>query len=150
MEIRRAEPDDAETLVRLINLAFEPEKFFIAGDRINRSQLQQFQNKGEFLIADRVGCVYVEPRGDRCYLGLLAVDPAVQGTGLGRWLMRAAEDRARELGCAVMDLRVVNLRVELPTFYRRMGYVENGTSEFPSDTPTLQPCHFVHMTKPLR
>jgi len=150
MEIRCAKPDDAETLVRLINVAFQPEKFFIAGDRINLMQLHDFQAKGEFLIAERVGCVYVELRGDRCYLGLLAVDPAVQGTGLGRRLMCAAEDRARELGCAFMDLRVVNLRVELPAFYHHMGYVENGTSEFPAEIPTLQRCHFVHMSKPLR
>jgi len=149
MEIRRAVRDDNETLVRVINLAFQPEKFFISGDRINLEQVRDFQVKGEFLIADSMGCVYIEPRRDRCYLGLLSVDPAVQGTGLGRRLMRAAEDRARELGCAFMDLRVVNLRLELPAFYRHMGYLENGTSEFPAHAPILQPCHFVHMTKRL-
>jgi GNAT superfamily N-acetyltransferase len=149
VDIRRAGLDDDEDLVRVINLAFQPEKFFIAGDRINLTQLRDFKAKGEFLTADGMGCVYIERRGERCYLGLLSVDPAAQGTGLGRRLMRAAEDRARELGCAHMDLRVVNLRLELPAFYHRMGYTENGTSDFPSDTPTLQPCHFVHMTKRL-
>ena len=148
MPIRRATLDDADDLVRIINRAFDVEKFFIARDRIDRAELLTFFEKGEFLI-DGAGCVYVEPRGERCYLGLLSVDPAAQGTGLGRKLMQAAEDRARELGCRAMDLRIVNLRAELPAFYRRLGYTENGTGEFPPEVETLQPCHFIYMVKPL-
>lgn len=148
MEIRRAGPDDAEFLARVINLAFQVEKFFIAGDRIDLAQVRNFLAKGEFLLAER-GCVYIEPRGERCYLGLLSVDPAAQRTGLGRRLLRAAEERARELGCAFMDLRVVNLREELPPFYAHMGYSVSGTSEFLPDTPTLLPCHFIHMSRQL-
>lgn len=149
MRIRPATPEDADNLVRLINEAFRVEKFFIAGDRIDLAQVRELMHKGEFLIADGGGCVYIEPRGTRCYLGLLSVDPSAQGTGLGRKLMGAAEGRARELGCEAMDLRVVNLREELPAFYRHMGYAENGTSEFTPGVPTLLPCHFVHMAKPL-
>lgn len=149
MEIRRALPEDAETLVRIINLAFQVEKFFIAGERIGLAGVRAFLEKGEFLIAGSQGCVYMEPRGDRCYLGLLSVDPELQGTGLGRRLVEAAEDRARRLGCRAVDLRVVNLRAELPAFYRHLGYFENGTSEFPPEVAVLQPCHFVHMAKVL-
>jgi GNAT superfamily N-acetyltransferase len=147
VDIRRAGADEAEALVRIINLAFRVEKFFIAGDRIDLAGVRALFAKGEFLIAGSLGCVYLEPRGDRCYLGTLSVDPAAQGAGLGRRLMRAAENRARELGCQAMDIRVVNLRTELPAFYRRLGYTENGTSEFPSDALVLLPCHFLHMTK---
>lgn len=149
VEIRRAGAEDAETLVRIINLAFQVEKFFIAGDRIDLAGVRAFLEKGEFLIAGSQGCVYVEPRGDRCYLGLLSVDPALQKTGMGRRLMLAAEDRARRLGCRAIDLRVVNLRSELPAFYRHLGYSENGTSQFPPEIPVLQRCHFVHMAKVL-
>src|SRR5450631_1449318 len=108
MEIRRAQPSDAPALVVIVNRAFQVEKFFIEGDRINLDQLQELLRKGEFLIADDAGCVYIEPRGNRCYLGLLSVNPHAQGTGLGRSLMKAAEDRARELLCEEMDIRVVN------------------------------------------
>ena len=149
VEIRRAGPEDAETLVRIINLAFQVEKFFIRGDRIDLAGVRAFLENGEFLMAGTQGCVYLEPRGDRCYLGLLSVDPALQRTGMGRRLMRAAEAHARELGCRAIDLRVVNLRAELPAFYHRLGYSENGTSEFPPEIPVLQPCHFVHMAKVL-
>ena len=148
MPLRRASVEDAPELVRIINLAFRVERFFIPGDRITLAQVLDFFQKGEFLLAAS-GCVYIEPRGDRCYLGLLSVDPAAQRTGLGRLLMQAAENRARELGCRAMDLRVVDLRTELPPFYRHLGYAENGTSEFPPEVVTLQPCRFLHMTKAL-
>lgn len=46
-----------------------------------------------------------------------------------------------------MDLRVVNLREELPAFYRWLGYVEDGTEEFPPSEVTKLPCHFIRMTK---
>lgn len=149
MYIRRAEPSDAQTLVTIINAAFRVEKFFIEGDRIDIDQVRELLGKGEFLIAEDSGCVYIEPRGTRCYLGLLAVNPAMQGTGFGRKLLTAAEQRARELYCEFIDIRVVNLREELPPFYRRLGYKECGTSEFTPGVRTLMPCHFLHMFKPL-
>jgi hypothetical protein len=48
-----------------------------------------------------------------------------------------------------MDIKVVNLREELPDFYRRRGYVGTGTSSFPSDLKTKLPVHFIEMSKPL-
>lgn len=150
MDIRRAGSDDAVELTGIINLAFQVEKFFIAGDRIDAAQVRELQGRGEFLMAAGAGCVYIEPRGERCYLGLLSVHPASQRTGLGRRLMQAAEDRSRELGCGFMDLRVVNLRVELFPFYRHLGYAEVGTSDFIPGVATLLPCHMVNLSKALR
>lgn len=48
-----------------------------------------------------------------------------------------------------MDLRIVNLREELPPFYRRLGYVETGTAPFQEEIKSKLPCHFVLMSKPL-
>ena len=93
--------------------------------------------------------MYLERRGGRAYLGLLSVDPHRQRTGLGRTLVAAAEDRARALGCAHMDLQIVNLRAELPAFYAGLGYSETGTSPFPAEVETRLPCHFVVMSKKL-
>lgn len=86
---------------------------------------------------------------ERAYLGLLAVDPAHQQSGLGSKLMDAAEDHCRGLGLRFMDIKVVNLREELAGFYRRRGYVETGTSAFPAEVKTKLPCHFIEMSKPL-
>ena len=82
------------------------------------------------------------------YFGMLAVDPSRQGSGVGRRLVEHAEQYARDQGCYVMDIRVVNLRTELPPFYRKLGYVERGTE--PVDDPrALQPFHFILMSKAL-
>lgn len=137
----------------MINAAFAVEKFFIDGDRIDLAQLLEHYQKGEFLLAEDdgslLGCAYLEPRGDRTYLGLLSIHPARQGSGLGSRLMAAAEDHARQNGSRFMDLRIVNLRLELPAFYQRLGYVETGTEPFPQDAIPKQPCHMVNMSKPL-
>jgi hypothetical protein len=55
------------------------------------------------------------------------------------------------MGSHHMDITVVNLRTELPPFYRKLGYVEDGTEPVRPDMipRLLQPCHFLRMTKPL-
>ncbi len=153
LRVRTAEPADIEALVRLINAAFLVERFFIEGDRINAEAVRKLMGTGQFLIAqddDGIsGCVYVEPRAGSAYLGLLSVDPSRQRSGLGSRLVAAAEDHARASGIQYMDLRIVNLRQELPEFYRRLGYRVTGTSSFPPDVTTKQPCHFINMSKAL-
>lgn len=95
------------------------------------------------------GAVYVEIDGDRGYFGMLAVDPAWQGRGLGRALVRAAEEHCRASGCAVMDLDVVDLRSELTSFYGALGYTAVGDSPYAHPEQTKQPVRLIHMTKSL-
>jgi N-acetylglutamate synthase-like GNAT family acetyltransferase len=153
MNTRTAQLDDAESIARLVNTAFRQERFFIDADRTNPDKVCALLQKGKFLLAEEAGklagCVYIERNGERGYFGLLAVDPAVQRSGLGSRLVAAAEDDCRSAGCRVMDLTIVNLRKELPAFYRRLGYTESGTLPFPSDQHPNQPCHLVRMSKPL-
>ena len=82
---------------------------------------------------------------------MLAVDPAEQGKGLGRAMVRAAEDYCRTKGCSALDLLVINLRTDLPPFYRRLGYKEVGTEEFhPARTlKTGAECYCIVMSKAL-
>jgi predicted N-acetyltransferase YhbS len=145
---------DAEAIASLVNAAFKVERFFIDGDRINPEKVREMMRTGKYLLAEERGeliaCVYVEIQGERGYFGLLAVDPARQGEGLGRKMVAEAENNARAGGCEFMDLLIVNLRAELPPFYRRLGYVETGTEPFPADASPSQPCHFAKMSKPLR
>jgi N-acetylglutamate synthase-like GNAT family acetyltransferase len=154
VSLRLARMTEAETITSIINAAFrQAESFFIERDRIDLETVQSLLSKGEFLISDEhgaiTGCVYVEMRGDRSYLGLLAVDPKAQKSGLGSSLMTAAEDHCRNAGSRFMDIQTVNLRKELPDFYHRRGYVETGIAPFPVDVNTKLPCHFVKMSKPL-
>jgi GNAT superfamily N-acetyltransferase len=149
-----AEIRDAEGIVSVINAAFrQAESFLIDGDRIDLKTVRELLRTGSFLVADDLGslcgCVYVEPRGDRSYLGLLSVDPQRQKSGLGSKLMDAAEDHCAKAGSRFMDLRIVNVRKELPSFYHHRGYIETGTEPFPPDLSPKLPCHFVTMSKSL-
>jgi GNAT superfamily N-acetyltransferase len=153
LRFRVASLADAEALARLINAAFRVEQPFIEGDRTNPQGVRAYMGKGKFLLADDAsgfaGCVYIEIRGDRGYLGLLGVDPPRQGTGLGRTLMDAAEKFLREAGCIAVDLRIVSARTPLPSFYRHLGYLETGTAPFAPDVPAKVPCHYILMSKTL-
>lgn len=154
-KIRIATLADDEQITAVINAAFKiVEEFFVDGNRITREDVRKHLETGAFLVAENgagiTGCVYVEPRGERAYLGLLSVDPTLQQAGLGSQLMNAAEDYCREQGARFMDIVIVNLRTDLPAYYRKRGYVENGTTTpFPEDVPTKMPCHFINMSKSL-
>ena len=153
LSIRVGQADDVNALAVLVNAAFRVEQPFIEGDRVDAEGVRSYMAKGKFLVAEDsaglAGCVYVELRGDRGYLGLLGVDPQRQGTGLGRKLMDAAEEFFCEAGCVAVDLRVISARTPLPAFYRRLGYHETGTAPFAPDMPLKVPCHYILMSKAL-
>lgn len=154
MQIRVADSQDVERIVQLINAAFRRgEGHIMHGDRIDIEEVRSLLPKGQFLVAEEdgalLGCVYLEPRGERTYLGLLSVSPNLQKQGVGSMLMREAEQRRVTAGCRFIDLRTINLREDNRAFYKRRGYVETGAAPFPADVPTKLPCHFVHMSKSL-
>jgi GNAT superfamily N-acetyltransferase len=157
--IRIATVEDREAIRRLVNQAFEVERFLKkgGGDRLQGDgELEALFEPGTFLVkvedGEPVGCVYLEPRGERAYLGLLSIVPARQGAGLGKQLNAAAEQYAREQGCRWMDLRVVSPREEqLLPVYRKLGYAETGTQEYPAVLVEKMaiPGHFILMGKAL-
>jgi GNAT superfamily N-acetyltransferase len=151
--VRRSLPEDAEAISAVVNAAFAVERFFVDGDRTSPEAVLEMLDCGTFLLAERDGalaaCVYVEIRGEHGYFGVLSVDPARQGEGFGRLLVEAAEEHARQAGCTAMDIQVIDLRTELPPFYRRLGYVEAGMRPVTPDPQLKQPCNFILMRKPL-
>jgi N-acetylglutamate synthase-like GNAT family acetyltransferase len=155
VNLRFADESDLDALMQLVNRAFAVESFFITGERLTPERTRETMQTGRFLIAEEagslLGCVYVELHGERGYLGLLSVDPARQKIGLGRQLVGAAEEFAREMGAREMDLTVVNLRTELPPFYQKLGYKIVGVEPIRAEmVPRVtQPCHFIRMSKPL-
>lgn len=87
-----------------------------------------------------IGCVVIADEGVRdgeriAYLGMLTVDPDLQGGGYGRALVDEAERHAREaLGAAVIEMTVIKQRTELIAWYLRHGYADTGREEpFPLD-----------------
>ena len=151
--MRAAEAADAPAIARLVNAAFRPERFFIDTDRTDPEKVAALLRKGKFLLLFEdqalAGCVYTELRDERGYFGLLAVDPQRQRSGIGARLIAAAEQHCRAVGCRFMDLTFVNVRQELPAYYKRFGYIESGTLPFPEDQVVKIPVHLVQMSKPL-
>jgi len=151
--VRIADAADVPRLVSLLNVALAMERDFMDRERIYPTEVVAYMKTGTYIVLDGAdaaldACMYLEQRGDRMYLGMLAVNPARQGSGLGRRLMTLAEQRTAAAGCHALDIRVVNLRTELPPFYRKLGFVDNGTE--PLTDPTLKkPAHFIRMTKPV-
>jgi N-acetylglutamate synthase-like GNAT family acetyltransferase len=153
VQLRLAEAADTEALVRLINEAFAVEKIVIEGERIDREKVRALFETGNFLLLfeaeQLVGCVYVEVKGKRGYLGLLGVRPDRQKSGFGRRLTTAAEDYFRKAGCEAVDLRIVSVRAELPPFYERLGYAATAIAPVPDTIPLKIPSHFIVMSKSL-
>ncbi|HVT92840.1 MAG TPA: GNAT family N-acetyltransferase [Bryobacteraceae bacterium] len=153
MRVRAAEDADAEAITRIINDAFRAVSFYKIGDRIDVDEVRRRLGKGAFFLAVdegvAAGCVYVELRKERAYLGLLSVSPGYQRLGLGDVLMTRGEDYCREAGCRFIDIDIISLRPELVPYYRRRGYVETGTAPYPVPEKSTVPCYFVTMSKTL-
>jgi predicted N-acetyltransferase YhbS len=155
LRFRIAADKDIARMVELINAAFVVESF-IEGTRTDAVRLAEQMKKGVILLAEQIegqpiASVYMEKRGKRGYLGMLAVAPELQGRGLSRRTMREAEAWLRREGCAGVDLTVLSLRNELPPIYRRFGYVETGTLPFKPDQKLKDgyECHCIVMSKEL-
>jgi len=116
-----------------------------------------------------LGCVWLEPTSTETsnetpnetlneiwYLGLLAVEPRLQNLQLGRTLLAAAEEYAREHGGRRIRMTVLYLRDTLIAWYQRRGYALTGeTKPFPYDDerfghPLRDDLHFVVLEKPLQ
>jgi len=152
-EVRQASHSDIPQIVSLINHAFAVERFFKSGGRTNPEQVQQMMQDGKFLLLidedEMVACMFVKVTGKRGYVGTLSVDPARQKSGIGRRMMQEAENYCRNAGCKALDIRIVNLRTELPAIYRKFGFVETGTQSAEVVKNATQPVHFITMSKPL-
>jgi ribosomal protein S18 acetylase RimI-like enzyme len=139
--------EDVPRIVILMNRAYRgagkagwsTQESYLSGDRITedvlradllakpRASLLKWQDseRGPLL-----GCVWIEPlNNDMWYLGSLAADPTRQNSGLGKTLLSAAEQWARERGGKRIRMTVVSIRQALIAWYLRRGYHKTGESE---------------------
>lgn len=97
------------------------------------------------------GCVYLQKQDRGLYLGMLTVSPELQAAGIGKQLLLAAEQYAKNNKCPVIFMNVISLRTELIEWYIRRGYYLTGEKKpLPDDKrfgiPT-QPIEFAIMEK---
>ena len=155
--IRPAVPDDIPALHRLVERAYRGntaregwthEADLIAGDRTSQDELRATLADADNVVlvaeqgGDLIGTVTItRVAPDRCYLGMLGVDPQRQAGGIGRHLVVAAEDAARRTFAAkVMEMTVITARSELIDWYLRLGYASTGeTRMLEGDDGQLHP-----------
>ena len=146
--ISKAEKQDAKQIAALVNSAYRGESSkqgwtteadLLVGRRTDTEEILRLISSEDsmFLLckvdAELVGSVHLQKQVEQVYLSMLAVSPLLQGGGLGKQLLEAAELTAQETWFAaklVMD--VISCRNELIAFYERRGYRRTGaTRAFP-------------------
>ena len=84
---------------------------------------------------------------------MLTVCPELQGSGLGKKIIKAAEQYAAEQNCNAIEMTVISVRSELIEWYERQDYHDTGKrSPFPDDPLSIQkkPLEFITMEKTLK
>lgn len=98
-----------------------------------------------------IGCVNLQEHNDKLYLGMFSVSPQLQGGGIGKKLLLAAEEYARHVEKRSIYMSVITLRTELINWYMRHGYADTGERKpFVEDGLTgkhLQPLEFMILEK---
>ncbi len=156
--ISTATIDDIPSIKDLINSAFRGEfskkgwtteaDLIAGGERIDAPTLQKMLENPNGTIKKYIdengriiGCVYLEIQNKELYLGTLTVSPEIQARGIGKEMLKYAEEYAVEKNCSAIVMLVVSVRSELIDWYLRHGYYLTGeTKPFPTEnrfgTPT--------------
>lgn len=133
--ISLATADDGPDLVALLGAQLAEHGIDLAQDRLTRAiagALESPMTRGAFLVARLngrpVAVAYlsfvwsVEHGGRSAWLDELYVTPAHRDRGIGRRLLHAAVDLAREQGCAAIDLEVETDHTRAARLYAREGF----------------------------
>lgn len=161
--------DDVSNLLYLVNKAYRGEDAkkgwtheadIVEGNlRIDSIGLQKLIQDPQSVILKYmqeeviIGCVHLEKRIDKIYLGLLSVFPDMQGAGIGKKLLKVSEDFASENNCHVIEISVISVRKDIIAWYERQGYKKTGEVK-PFTVPEKfgkpkQPIEFIVMKKTL-
>lgn len=157
MTLRTGTPTDLDAMVAVINAAYLVEEFFIEGPRTHRQELADLMADPAvtFLVVDHpgqaglAGAVCARVDGRRGHLSLLAVDPALQGRGLGRLLVDGVAGHCRQAGCDRVELEVFDAREELPAVYASLGFTPVGPVAYAHPEQLRRPSALIRMTRPL-
>ncbi|KAJ3343427.1 hypothetical protein HDU91_000381 [Kappamyces sp. JEL0680] len=144
ISFRVAETGDAATVVSLVNGAYRgegalqgwtTESELLDGQRLDEAMFQELLRKEhcDVLLFFRekdgaVACVNVElSDASACYIGMLSVQPQLQRSGLGKFVLETAEKHAQQKWhCSKAKMTVISKRTTLIAFYERRGYRFTG------------------------
>ncbi len=123
MEICPYHPDDQQDVVGLWHRCGLTRPWNEPRRDIQRKLAEQ----PEFLLVGRqagrvVATVMLGYDGHRGWINYLAVEPDLQGRGLGRAMMAEAEGLLAARGCPKINLQVRTSNKQVIAFYERIGY----------------------------
>lgn len=170
IEFTQADHSHIESLVELVNSAYRgdsskkgwtTEADLLDGQRIDAERIEELINKegSVILIAEDddsgelLGCVHLEKQNEKCYLGMLTVNPNLQKKGLGKMLLAESEALAQFWDCTSIFMTVISLRKELIAWYQKHGFRPTGeTKPFPYGDerfgiPKIEGLEFAVLTK---
>jgi len=139
---RDATVADIPDLVTLVTRAYRgdasrvgwtTEADVLDGNRIDAEVLRHDieRKRSRVILLERDGallsCAHVCEDAGAGYFGMFAVEPRLQGGGIGKRLMDEAERVVRDdWQLPVMRMTVIDVREELIAFYERRGYRRTG------------------------
>lgn len=145
---RLATVDDVPAVVALVTSSYRGEASragwtteadLLDGERLDpqvlRADIERPDSK--VLLAERAGelvaCAHVAVEDGAGYFGMFAVRPDLQGAGLGKQVLGAAERVVREeWRLPTLRMTVLTARADLIAFYERRGFRRTGaTKPFP-------------------
>lgn len=141
VEITPAKATDAAELDILVNSAYRgdssrqgwtTEADLLDGTRTDAAAIEDIINRPGYTVLKYVedgkilGCVELHNENGKLYLGMLTVRPHLQGKGIGKELLKAAETEAKKEKCKSIFMTVISVRKELIEWYVRHGYSHTG------------------------
>ncbi len=142
LDLKQANINDAEEINTLINSAYRGTKGWTKETDIvegKRSHIQDvndlIKNKNSHLLIAKnrnnlIACICIEKKENKAYIGSFAVSPAQQNMGIGKYVLKLAENYAfKKLGIREFVIVVISQRKELIEFYERRGYKRTGKIE---------------------
>lgn len=158
---------DVSAIKYLLNISYRGESskqgwtteaLLISGDTRTNDEmvLNAIEQTGSVILIYKkddkiVGCVNLQQHGNWLYLGMFSVLPALQGNGIGKKILQAAEEYAKHNNCHAIYMSVISLRTDLIAWYKRHGYIDTGERKpFEEDEITgkhLQKLNFMILEK---
>lgn len=131
LSIGPARPEHADALAALLTVLGYPS---VAEQVVERLCYWDAEPRSTVLAAhdggELLGCLAVhasplfELTGRSARIQALVVATAGRRRGVGRALVAAAEQQAREWGCRMIEVTSARYRVDAHAFYQKLGYVD--------------------------
>jgi ribosomal protein S18 acetylase RimI-like enzyme len=139
LQLEKASKEIAAGICDLVNIAYRgetgwtKETALVSGQRSSVEEIEKTISDpaAHLLVAIEneqvLACICIEEKAGSAYIGLFAVHPQYQGSGLGNEVLAQAEKYAStKLVADKYIMLVLSQRVELIQYYERRGYRRTG------------------------